>query len=72
MRGLYGDLHKQSASYGWETRRATSAHKVHLQKCAEDVLQYMIHCKALSTKQLSPELNDVMTNVIAMVNFIKT
>uniref|UniRef100_A0A3B5A4G3 Uncharacterized protein n=1 Tax=Stegastes partitus TaxID=144197 RepID=A0A3B5A4G3_9TELE len=32
----------------------------------------MIHCKALASKQLSPELNNVMTTVIATVNYIKT
>lgn len=31
-----------------------------------------IHCGALVSKQLSPELNDVMTDVIATVNYIKT
>ena len=32
----------------------------------------MIHREALASKQLSPELNDVMTDVIATVNYIKT
>lgn len=32
----------------------------------------MIHRKALASKQLNPELNDVMTDVIAAVNYIKT
>lgn len=32
----------------------------------------MIHRKALASKQLSPKLNDVMTDVIATVNYIKT
>ncbi|XP_073324188.1 zinc finger BED domain-containing protein 5-like [Pagrus major] len=32
----------------------------------------MIHREALASKQLSPELNDVMTHVIATVNYIKT
>lgn len=32
----------------------------------------MIHHEALAFKQVSPELNDVMTNVIATVNYIKT
>ncbi|KAK5870459.1 hypothetical protein PBY51_003403 [Eleginops maclovinus] len=32
----------------------------------------MIHREALASKQLSPELNEVMTDVIATVNYIKT
>ncbi|XP_060771673.1 zinc finger BED domain-containing protein 5-like [Neoarius graeffei] len=32
----------------------------------------MIHREALASKQLSPELNGVMTDVIATVNYIKT
>lgn len=32
----------------------------------------MIHREALASKQLSPKLNDVMTHVIATVNYIKT
>ena len=32
----------------------------------------MIHREALASKQLSPELNDAMTDVIATVNHIKT
>lgn len=32
----------------------------------------MIHRKALASKQLSPELNEVMNDVIAAVNYIKT
>lgn len=32
----------------------------------------MIHRKVLACKQLSPELNNVMTDVIATVNYIKT
>ncbi|XP_040896345.1 zinc finger BED domain-containing protein 5 [Toxotes jaculatrix] len=32
----------------------------------------MIHREALASKQLSPELNDVMTDIIATVNYIKT
>lgn len=33
---------------------------------------YMIHREALVSKQLSPELSNVMTDVIATVNYIKT
>ncbi len=32
----------------------------------------MIHREALASKQMSPELNDVMTDIIATVNYIKT
>lgn len=32
----------------------------------------MIHREALASKQPSPELNDVMTDIIATVNYIKT
>ncbi len=32
----------------------------------------MIHREALASKQVSPELKDVMTDIIATVNYIKT
>ena len=32
----------------------------------------MIHREALASKQLGPELNDVMSDIIATVNYIKT
>ena len=44
-------------------------------KCISPDVQWthcMIHRKALASKQLSPDLNDLMTDVIATVNYIKT
>lgn len=50
-----------SAGYGWETRTPASTHQAHLP-------QYAV---AKLSKQPSPKLNDVMTNLIDIVNHIK-
>lgn len=70
MGGLCGNLHRRA--------QAMSGRRGGLQalirRVSPDVqwTHCMIHREALVSKQLSPELNDVMTDVITTVNFIKT
>lgn len=63
-------MHGWCTDHGREKEGTTGTNQEGLAKCNE-MDHSIIHREALASRQLSPEINKVLTDVVNMVNFIK-